>query len=114
MRKKILKKPLKLILENEELKEDLKIYKYIGIMQFSRPYAKRYLEELRKEKPDLLYPDSEKIYEDYYELRDRIERANNFIDQVIMYAVKPEDYNKVEMLQDILNDNDFAKRSDKE
>jgi hypothetical protein len=47
-------------------------------------------------------------------LKDRIDRANNFIDQEIMYLVKPKDYNKVEMLQDILNDNDFAKGSDKE
>ena len=42
-------------------------------------------------------------------LKDRIDRANNFIDQVIMYIVKPSDYNKVEMLQDILNNTNFAK-----
>lgn len=35
--------------ENKELKEDLKEYQQIGIMQFSRPYAKRYLEERKKE-----------------------------------------------------------------
>lgn len=98
----------------KELKEDLKDYKYIGIMQFSRPYAKRYLEEKRKEIPNLLYPDSETIYKDYYDLRDRIDRANTFIDQELMYIIKPEDYNKVEILQDILNNNCFVNGSDKE
>lgn len=108
MRKKIIKKPLKLILENKRLKQDNEEYLYTIMLEFKRPYAKRYLEELRKETPNLLYPDSETIYKDYYDLRDRIDRANNFIDQVIMYAVKPEDYNKVEMLQDILNNNKFG------
>lgn len=61
--------------EIAELKEDLEEYKQIGIMHFSRPYAKRYLEEKKKEIPNLLYPDSETIYKEYYDLRDRIDKT---------------------------------------
>ena len=94
---------------NNKLKEDLEEYKQIGIRQFSRPYAKRYLKELRKEQPNLLYPDSEKIYENYYELRIRIERANNYIDQVLLYRIPnktKEVYDDIERLQSILNGSD--------
>jgi predicted RNase H-like nuclease (RuvC/YqgF family) len=62
--------------ENKELKEDLEEYQQIGIMQFNRPYAKRYLEEKKKEIPNLLYPDSEEIYIAYFDLKERIERLN--------------------------------------
>ena len=90
----------------KELKEDLKDYKYIGITQFNRPYAKRYLEERRKEIPNLLYPDSEEIYIDYFDLKERIARANNFIDQVLLYRIPnktKEVYEDIETLQNILN-----------
>jgi hypothetical protein len=90
----------------KKLKEDLKDYKYIGIMQFSRPYAKRYLEERRKEIHNLLYPDSEEIYIDYFDLKERIARANNFIDQVLLYRIPnktKEVYEDIETLQNILN-----------
>ena len=81
MRKKIIKKPLKLILENKRLKQDNEEYLYTIMLEFKRPYAKRYLEELRKEEPNLLYPDSETIYKDYYDLRDRIEKARELLNQ---------------------------------
>jgi len=64
----------------EELQKELEEYKQIGIMQFNRPYAKRYLEEKKKEIPNLMYPDSETIYEEYYNLKDRIDKAIKFIE----------------------------------
>ena len=64
-----------------EAKQEIKHLTSIIALRYERPYAKRYLEELRKEKPNLLYPDSEKIYEDYYELRDRIEKAIEYIEE---------------------------------
>lgn len=57
-------------------------------------------------------PKKYELLKEIEKLQDRIERANNYIDQVIMYIVKPEDYNKIETLQDILNGNEFG--SDKE
>ena len=86
----------------KELKEDLKEYKQIGIMQFERPYAKRYLEEKKKEIPNLLYPDSETIYKEYYSLRDNIkELANMFyekfrINQNGFYSITETDYKNID------------------
>ena len=61
--------------DNEERDKELEEYKELGIRHFKRPYAKRYLKERRKEIPNLLYPDSEEIYMDYYDLKDRIDKA---------------------------------------
>lgn len=56
------------------LQEELKDYKQISIEHYKRPYAKRYLKELKKETPNLLYPDSERIYKDYFELKEERDR----------------------------------------
>lgn len=59
----------------------------------------------------------EKDLKEIGRLKDRIARANNFIDQVLLYRIPnktKEVYEDIETLQDILNDNDFAKGSDKE
>lgn len=45
--------------------------------------------------------------------QDRVEIANNYIDQVIMYKIPKELYNDIEKLQDIINGNNFS-GSDKE
>ena len=53
---------------------NLQEYETIIEMEFKREYAKRYLEERRKEEPNLLYPDSDEIYKRYYELKEENER----------------------------------------
>lgn len=60
--------------ENEELKENNIEYKRILGLADNRIYRKKYLEERRKEQPNLLYPDSDEIYQRYYELKQENEQ----------------------------------------
>lgn len=55
--------------ENEKLRQDNIDYKRILDLADNRTYRKKYLEERRKEQPDLLYPDADEIYRRYYELK---------------------------------------------
>lgn len=57
--------------ENEELKADNLEYQRIQDLSDKRTYRKKYLEERRKEEPNLLYPDSDEIYQRYYELKEQ-------------------------------------------
>lgn len=59
--------------ENEELKEYNMEYKRILDLADNRIYRKKYLEERRKEQPNLLYPDGDEIYQRYYELKEENE-----------------------------------------
>lgn len=65
------------------LVEELYELQQITVMEFDRPYAKKYLKEQRKkwkkDNPErakkgegLLYPDSESIYKDYYDLKGKL------------------------------------------
>ena len=65
--------------KNKELKENLKDWSRIFDTFSKREYAHRYLEERRKEIPNLLAPDSDEIYREYYKLRDRIDKAEECI-----------------------------------
>ena len=57
----------KLQKENEELKSDnLEKSRILEVFD-DRKYRKKYLEERRKEEPNLLYPDGDEIYKRYYE-----------------------------------------------
>ena len=60
--------------ENEELKEYNITYERILGLADNRIYRKKYLEERRKEQPNLLYPDSDEIYQRYYELKQENEK----------------------------------------
>ena len=64
--------------ENEEFKEYNMEYKRILDLADNRIYRKKYLEERRKEEPDLLYPDADEIYRRYYELRKENEELKKF------------------------------------
>lgn len=64
----------KLQKENEELKEYNMTYKKILGLADNRIYRKKYLEERRKEQPNLLYPGSDEIYQRYYELKQENEK----------------------------------------
>jgi len=98
--------------ETEELQKELEEYKQIGIMQFNRPYAKRYLEEKKKEIPNLMYPDSETIYEEYYNLKDRINKAVEYIKSYNIdfnnckFSEAPISIGELGKLLDILNGSD--------
>lgn len=70
--------------ENEELKEYNMEYKRILDLADDRIYRKKYLEERRKEQPNLLYPDSDEIYQRYCELKQENEElkiSNKEIDK---------------------------------
>ena len=56
---------------------NLQEYKKVVQREFKREYAKRYLEERRKEQPNLLYPDSDEIYKRYYELKEEINKLTS-------------------------------------
>ena len=67
----------KLQKENEKLKENNMEYKRILDLADNRIYRKKYLEERRKEELNLLYPDSDEIYQRYYELKQENEKLKN-------------------------------------
>ena len=63
----------KLQKENEELKSDnLEKARILEVFD-DRKYRKKYLEERRKEEPNLLYPDGDEIYKRYYEQKKQID-----------------------------------------
>ena len=63
----------KLQKENEELKSDnLEKSRILEVFD-DRKYRKKYLEERRKEEPNLLYPDGDEIYKRYYEQKKQID-----------------------------------------
>ena len=66
---RILKDYKRALKENEELILDNLEYQRIQDISDKRTYRKKYLEERRKEEPNLLYPDVDEIYRRYYELR---------------------------------------------
>ena len=73
--------------EYQELKEVAEEYKQISIMHYNRPYAKRYLKESKERYKketgkNLLYPDSEEIYKNYYKQKKEIDRLNNIINEL--------------------------------
>ena len=86
----------------------------MSIEEMLEDFHKLLCEEIERLRDKILKLETDvSIYKDLSNLRqEKINKANYFIDQEIMYLVKPKDYNKIEMLQDILNGNKFG--SDKE
>ena len=80
----------KLQKENEELKEYNMTYKRILGLADNRIYRKKYLEERRKEQPNLLYPDSDEIYRRYYELKEENEYLHSEINRRIKLKIENE------------------------
>lgn len=70
----------KLKKENKELKSDNLEKARILEMFDDRKYRKKYLEERRKEEPNLLYPDGDEIYKRYYEQKKQIDLMIKYID----------------------------------
>ena len=67
---------LNLIQKQQKVLEE---YERIFDVFNERKYRKKYLEERRKEEPNLLYPDTDEIYQKYYEEK---EKNNNLIKQL--------------------------------
>lgn len=70
---------IKLKKENEELKSDNLEKERILEVFDNRKYRKKYLEERRKEEPNLLYPDGDEIYKRYYEQKKQIDLITNYL-----------------------------------
>ena len=115
----------KLRKENEELKEYNMTYKRILGLADNRIYRKKYLEERRKEQPNLLYPDSDEIYQRYYELKEENEHLHREINRRIklkienekivdtQFIYKPKVKDKIEKLHKLLADIDYKDIEDK-
>lgn len=88
--KRIVDSYKKLQKENEELKEYNMTYKRILGLAGNRIYRKKYLEERRKEQPNLLYPDSDEIYRRYYELKEENEHLHREINRRIKLKIENE------------------------
>ena len=116
----------KLQKENEELKEYNMTYKRILGLADNRIYRKKYLEERRKEQPNLLYPDSDEIYRRYYELKEENEHLHREINRRIklktenekivdtQFIYKPKVKDKIEKLHKLLADIDYKDIEDKQ
>lgn len=99
--------------EYQELKEVAEEYKQISIMHYNRPYAKRYLKESKKRYKNetgrnLLYPDSEEIYKNYYEQQSKLKK----ITKRIRKAIDNDEENLLYVLfdiQDIIADEEEEK-----
>ena len=112
--------------ENEELKEYNMTYKRILGLADNRIYRKKYLEERRKEQPNLLYPDSDEIYRRYYELKEENEHLHREINRRIklkienekivdtQFIYKPKVKDKIEKLHKLLADIDYKDIEDKQ
>ncbi|MGM9881499.1 MAG: hypothetical protein ACI31S_01495 [Bacilli bacterium] len=76
--------------ENEKLKSDNLEYQRTQDIFDERTYRKKYLEERRKEEPNLLYPDSDEIYKRYYKLKEenaRLKKAHNISENVTIQDI---------------------------
>ena len=61
------------------LQDEIKELECLQDIRDQREYHKRYLEERRKEEPYLLYPDFDEVYKRFFEQRDRIDKAIEYI-----------------------------------
>ena len=109
--------------ENEKLKENNMEYERILDLADNRIYRKKYLEERRKEQPDLLYPDADEIYQRYYELKQENEKLKNKLldtleGQKVIEEETPqyikENYIPKQKLKDIIDRIDYDVKKTKE
>ena len=122
----LINKNKKLQKENEELKEYNMTYKRILGLADNRIYRKKYLEERRKEQPNLLYPDSDEIYQRYYELKEENEHLHREINRRIklkienekivdtQFIYKPKVKDKIKKLHKLLADIDYKDIEDEQ
>ena len=101
----------RLLKENEELKEYNMTYKRILGLADNRIYRKKYLEERRKEQPNLLYPDSDEIYRRYYELKEENEHLHREINRRIKLKIENEKIvdTQLKVLHELLDESEENK-----
>lgn len=97
--------------ENEELKEYNMTYERILGLADNRIYRKKYLEERRKEQPNLLYPDSDEIYRRYYELKEENEHLHREINRRIKLKIENEKIvdTQLKVLHELLDESEENK-----
>ena len=97
--------------ENEELKEYNITYERILDLADNRIYRKKYLEERRKEQPNLLYPDSDEIYRRYYELKEENEHLHREINRRIKLKIENEKIvdTQLKVLHELLDESEENK-----
>ena len=107
----LINKNKKLQKENEELKEYNMTYKRILGLAVNRIYRKKYLEERRKEQPNLLYPDSDEIYRRYYELKEENEELYREINRRIKLKIENEKIvdTQLKVLHELLDESEENK-----
>ena len=107
----LINKNKKLQKENEELKEYNMTYKRILGLADNRIYRKKYLEERRKEQPNLLYPDSDEIYRRYYELKEENEHLHREINRRIKLKIENEKIidTQLKVLHELLDESEENK-----
>ena len=107
----LINKNKKLQKENEELKEYNMTYKRILGLADNRIYRKKYLEERRKEQPNLLYPDSDEIYRRYYELKEENEELHREINRRIKLKIENEKIvdTQLKVLHELLDESEENK-----
>ena len=88
-----------------ELEESNKEWEMIFDTFSQRPYAHKYLEQKRKElgNDKIIGLDSEMIYEDYYNLQNRIDKAIQFIDNKEYYVTLHYDNGEEDRKQELLD-----------
>lgn len=101
----------RLLKENEELKEYNMTYERILGLADNRIYRKKYLEERRKEQPNLLYPDSDEIYRRYYELKEENEHLHREINRRIKLKIENEKIvdTQLKVLHELLDESEENK-----
>lgn len=65
--------------------EDIEDYEKILDIYDERKYRKQYLEEERAKRKNLLYPDSDEIYQRYFEQKEEIEKKDKIINDAIKW-----------------------------
>lgn len=100
--------------ENQELKEEIRDLEFIIGVRTERnlisKFDKEYDEEDKKRNPDRDYesiiPDAEEVYKRYYEQKDRIDKAVEYIGQeLIVYDNESDEYKVgVELIETLKGD----------
>ena len=68
-------------LEQKLLEKEEQITEYINML-WQREWASKYNEMRRKEQPGLLFPDSDEVYEKYFEQKERIAILENKLEEI--------------------------------
>ena len=80
--------------------EELEEYEKALDIFDEREYRKKYLEEERAIRPNLLYPDADEIYQKYFQQRAELEKKDKVINEMAEYVIDLIKYNNSEEERD--------------